>query len=138
MLLLSGSTKEAMKSGLSDMDYLRSKVAKTDDTMGDSEEEDDGEEGGDEEEESAPVQHTDSAYESGDRENTSKNKTSVSSEDKKQKKGKKSAKEEVTVRTNVLVEPYCTHYYSSHLCLFVADGAGDRVHSEAERSPVQC
>lgn len=91
-LLLSGATKEALKSGLSDMEYLRSKVATTDDTL----EEEDGEGGDDEDEDRGPVQHTDSAYESGDRENTSKAKTPASSEEKKQSKAKKTAKQEVT------------------------------------------
>uniref|UniRef100_A0A8D0DGR8 Probable RNA-binding protein 19 n=1 Tax=Sander lucioperca TaxID=283035 RepID=A0A8D0DGR8_SANLU len=64
-----GATKEALKSGLSDMEYLRSKVAQTDDTMEESGEKDDGEGDDDEDEDCGPVQHTDSAYESGDREN---------------------------------------------------------------------
>ncbi|XP_035514934.1 probable RNA-binding protein 19 [Morone saxatilis] len=99
-----GATKEALKSGLSDMDYLRSKVAQTDDTMEESEEKDDGEAGdGDEEEDRGPVQHTDSAYESGDRENTSKTKPSVSSEDK-QSKVKKPAKQEMEPVTEFTVK----------------------------------
>lgn len=102
LLLLSGDTKEALKSGLSDMDYLRSKVAKTGDAMEDSEE-DDGEGRDDEDEDRGPVQHTDSAYESGDRENTSKTKSSVPSEDKKPSKAKKTAKQEVTVQPNLHV-----------------------------------
>lgn len=141
MLLLSGASKEALKSGLSDMEYLRSKVAQTDDTMEENEPKDDG--AGGDDEDNGPVQHTDSAYESGD---TSKTNTSVSSEDKKHSKAKKTAKQEVTVQTNLRVK----HYYSIHpsICyqfvvlydphLFVADGAGDGVHGEAERSPVQC
>lgn len=64
------------------MEYLRSKVAQTH-TLGDHE--DDG-----------PVQHTDSAYESGDRENASKTKTSVPSEYKKQNVSKKTAKKDVS------------------------------------------
>lgn len=99
VLLLSGATKEALKSGLSDMEYLRSKVAQTEDTM--SEVKDDGEGDDDEDEDYGPVQHTDSAYESGDRENVSKTKTSVSSEDKKQSKAKKTGKQEVTVQTEL-------------------------------------
>uniref|UniRef100_A0A8C2Z503 Probable RNA-binding protein 19 n=1 Tax=Cyclopterus lumpus TaxID=8103 RepID=A0A8C2Z503_CYCLU len=67
------ATKEALKSGLSDMEYLRSKVAQTDDTMEESEEKDDG----DENEDCGPMQHTDSAYESGDRDSVSKTKTST-------------------------------------------------------------
>ncbi|XP_076587145.1 putative RNA-binding protein 19 [Chaetodon auriga] len=97
-----GATKEALTSGLSDMEYLRSKVAKTEDTMEDSEEEEDGE-GGDDEGR-GPVQHTDSAYESGDRENTSKTKTSVSSEGKKPSKAKKTAKQEMEPATEFTVK----------------------------------
>lgn len=91
-VFLSGPTKEALKSDLSDMEYLRSKVAQTDDTMEESEEKRDDD---DENEDCGPTQNTDSAYESGDRDNTSKAKTSVSSEDKRQSKTKKSTKEEV-------------------------------------------
>ncbi|XP_051278796.1 LOW QUALITY PROTEIN: probable RNA-binding protein 19 [Dicentrarchus labrax] len=103
-----GATKEALKSSLSDMDYLRSKVAHTDDTMEESEEKDAGEAGDDmddddddEEEDRGPVQHTDSAYESGD---TSKIKPSVSSEDKKQSKAKKPAKQEMEPVTEFTVK----------------------------------
>uniref|UniRef100_A0AAX7UBW6 Probable RNA-binding protein 19 n=1 Tax=Astatotilapia calliptera TaxID=8154 RepID=A0AAX7UBW6_ASTCA len=78
--------EEALKSGLSDMDYLRSKVAQTADTEEEEEEEDD----------DGPLQHTDSDYESGDRENISKVKSSVTSEEKDQSKVKKPAKQEVT------------------------------------------
>uniref|UniRef100_A0A8C4H940 Probable RNA-binding protein 19 n=1 Tax=Dicentrarchus labrax TaxID=13489 RepID=A0A8C4H940_DICLA len=85
--------EEALKSSLSDMDYLRSKVAHTDDTMEESEEKD---------EDRGPVQHTDSAYESGD---TSKIKPSVSSEDKKQSKAKKPAKQEVTQQIREFMTP---------------------------------
>ncbi|XP_015253863.1 PREDICTED: probable RNA-binding protein 19 [Cyprinodon variegatus] len=59
------ASKEALKSGLTDMDYLRSKVAQT---MEDSEEENEASE----EEDDGPVPHGDSAYESGERENISK------------------------------------------------------------------
>ncbi|XP_074494180.1 putative RNA-binding protein 19 isoform X2 [Sebastes fasciatus] len=93
-----GGTKEALKSALSDMEYLRSKVAQTDDTMEESEEKHDGEE----DEDSGRVQHTDSAYESG--ENLSKTKTSVSSEDKKQSKAKKTAKQEMEPTTEFTVK----------------------------------
>ena len=111
MFLISGASKEALKSGLSDMDYLRSKVAQTDDTMEESvekdeeeEEDDDGDEGGDdEEEEPGSVQHADSAYESGERENSSKTKLPASSEDKKQKKVKKTAAQEVSVEKHPLL-----------------------------------
>lgn len=81
-LLFSVEAKEALKSGLSDMDYLRSKMAPIKDTKDEDEEEDDG-----------AVQHADSAYESGDRENTAK--TKPSPEIKKPSKAKKTAKQEV-------------------------------------------
>uniref|UniRef100_A0A1A7X914 Probable RNA-binding protein 19 n=2 Tax=Iconisemion striatum TaxID=60296 RepID=A0A1A7X914_9TELE len=84
------TSKEALKSGLSDMDYLRSKVVQTEDTMRENE--------GDEEEDDAPVQHADSAYESG--ENVSK----PSSGDKKQSKEKKSAKQEMEPTTDFTVK----------------------------------
>lgn len=115
MLLLSDSTKEALKSGLSDMDYLRSKMAKTEDILEDSDEKNDGD---DEEQDDSPVQPTDSAYESGDREKTV---TSVSSEeDKKQSKGKKSGKQEVIVDTLLFSVPHNLFIISSglnHICL---------------------
>ncbi|XP_030593757.1 putative RNA-binding protein 19 [Archocentrus centrarchus] len=94
------ATKEALKSGLSDMDYLRSKVAQTAD-MGEDDENKDGDE---EEEDDGPLLHTDSAYESGDRENISKVKSSVSSEEKKQSKMKKTAKQETEPMTEFTVK----------------------------------
>lgn len=60
------ASKEALKSGLSDMDYLRSKVAQT---LEKSDEENEVDE---EEEEEGPLQHGDSTYESGEQENISK------------------------------------------------------------------
>lgn len=80
-------TKEALKSGLSDMDYLRSKVAQVEDTVEENDEQDDDDEGDD----GGPIQHPDSAYESGDREKGSKSKSS--SEDKKQNKLKKTPRQ---------------------------------------------
>ncbi|KAF3850875.1 hypothetical protein F7725_012647 [Dissostichus mawsoni] len=105
-----GATKEALKSGLSDMDYLRSKVAQTEDTMEESKEKQDGEEEDedegedDEDEDGVPAQHTDSAYESGDKENLSKTKTVVSSGDEKQSKIKKTAKQEMEPTTEFTVK----------------------------------
>ncbi|AWP07016.1 putative RNA-binding protein 19 isoform 3 [Scophthalmus maximus] len=100
-----GTTKGALESGLSDMDYLRSKVAQTDETMEQGEEKDDGEGGDDEDEDRGAVQqHADSAYESGDRDNSSKTKTSASSEDKKQRKAKKTAKQEMEPTTEFTVK----------------------------------
>ncbi|CAL8347969.1 unnamed protein product [Lota lota] len=61
--------KEALKSGLSDMDYLRSKVASTEETMEEEEEEEEEEEADHEDEERAPGVQGDSAYESGDKDN---------------------------------------------------------------------
>lgn len=82
-----------MQSGLSDMDYLRSKVVQTQDT-----EENDKHDEGDEEEE-AQAQHADSAYESS--ENASLAKTSA---EKKLSKVKESATQEVNVETTVQVK----------------------------------
>ncbi|XP_030632510.1 putative RNA-binding protein 19 isoform X2 [Chanos chanos] len=73
------TNKEALRAGLSDMDYLRSKVVNQSDALAgseDEEESDDDEDGDDdedeEEDEDAPVPHNDSAYESGDRDPTQK------------------------------------------------------------------
>lgn len=114
MLLLSGATKEALMSELSDMDYLRSKVAKADtaeerkDKKDDEEVEDD-----DADEDSGSVQHPDSAYESG--ENAAKTKPSASSKNKMQSKDKKNAQQEVTVEE----EPWCcTFLYVVVFALF--------------------
>lgn len=90
------------------MEYLRSKVAQTDDTLEEEEEEEDGVGADDEDEDQGPVQHTDSAYESGDRENASKAKTSASSEEKKQSKAKKTAKQEVTDQSTLnIISLFC-------------------------------
>lgn len=80
------NAKEALKKGLSDMDYLRSKIvaasdmeeAKDDENEDDSakaeesddEVKDEDEEEEEEEEEESTIQHTDSAYESGDKTST--------------------------------------------------------------------
>lgn len=118
------------------MEYLRSKVAQTDATVEESEEKHDG----DDDEDRGPMQLSDSAYESGDRDAASKTKSSVSSKDKKQSKAKRTAKQEVTagMDSSTLLFNSAQYLYSGfypHLC--VTDGADDRVHSEAERSPVQ-
>ncbi|XP_014883113.1 putative RNA-binding protein 19 [Poecilia latipinna] len=84
------ASKEALKSGLSDMDYLRSKVAQT---MEESDEENEA----DEEEEEGPVQHGDSAYESGERENISKPKPFAGNK-------KQSAQEEMEPTTDFTVK----------------------------------
>uniref|UniRef100_A0A667YED1 Probable RNA-binding protein 19 n=1 Tax=Myripristis murdjan TaxID=586833 RepID=A0A667YED1_9TELE len=55
---------EALQSGLSDMDYLRSKVAQTKDTMEESGEDDQSEGDGDKDDDRGPVHQGDSAYES--------------------------------------------------------------------------
>ncbi|XP_041642367.1 probable RNA-binding protein 19 [Cheilinus undulatus] len=99
-----GTTKEALKSGLSDMEYLRSKVMKKDDIMEESEEEDGNEEGEDENADHVPAQHADSAYESGDRENISKKQSTASPEEKKMSKAKKSAKQETEPATEFTVK----------------------------------
>lgn len=58
----------ALKEGLSDMDYLRSKVVKKPDNVDDKAEEEGEEDNAEEEEEEGgPVQQLDSAYESGDK-----------------------------------------------------------------------
>lgn len=99
-----GTTKEALKSSLSDMEYLRSKVAQTEDTIEEGGEEDDGEDGDNKDEECGPVQQADSDYESGDRENLPKSKTAVSNMDKKQSKSKKTAKQETEPTTEFTVK----------------------------------
>ena len=89
VFLFAAATKEALKSGLSDMDYLRSKVAQIEDAVEKSDEKNEGD--GDEDDD-GPVQ-PDSAYESGERENNSKTKAAAG--DKKQSKIKKDTKQEV-------------------------------------------
>uniref|UniRef100_A0A3Q2ZHE5 Probable RNA-binding protein 19 n=1 Tax=Hippocampus comes TaxID=109280 RepID=A0A3Q2ZHE5_HIPCM len=69
--------EEALKSSLSDMDYLRSKMVRTEDAMDESDEKDDKLQGDDEEEDFGPAQLNDSAYESGDRNHTAKMKNSI-------------------------------------------------------------
>lgn len=92
VMFLLGASKEALISSLSDMEYLRSKMAETVNTMEEKEENsDDEEEEGDDD--PVPLQHTDSAYESG--ENSSKTKTSVPCK-KTESKMKKSEKQEVS------------------------------------------
>lgn len=59
---LSGADKEALKSGLSDMEYLRSKVAQTEGAAVEENNDDE-----DAEDEPAAVQQTDGAYGSRDR-----------------------------------------------------------------------
>ncbi|CAL8248219.1 unnamed protein product [Merluccius merluccius] len=99
--------KDALRSGLSDMDYLRSKVASTEETMEQEEEDEqeDAEDDGDhEEKEHAPAVQADSAYESGDKDNLPKTKTSTSSVEKKQGKASKSAKQEMEPATDFTVK----------------------------------
>lgn len=99
VMFLLGASKQALTSSLSDMEYLRSKVAETVNTMEEKEENSDGEEEVEEvkeeegDEDPVPPQHTDSAYESG--ENLSKTKSSVPCK-KKESKMKKSEKQEVS------------------------------------------
>lgn len=95
LLLFLAASQEALKSSLSDMDYLRSKVVQTKDVEEDNEHSE-----GDEEEEDAPVQHADSAYESSENVSLAK----VSSVGKKLSKVKKSTKQEVTTETNLQVK----------------------------------
>lgn len=96
MPFLSGATKEALMSELSDMDYLRSKVANTETAEENKEKNADEEvEDDDADEDSGSAQHPDSAYESG--ENAAKTKPSASSKNKMQRKNKKNAQQEVIV-----------------------------------------
>lgn len=95
VIFLLDASKEALISGLSDMEYLRSKVAETVNTMEEKQENSDGEEEEEEEgddEHPVPLQHTDSAYESG--ENSSKTKTSGPC---KKKESKKKSEQEVSM-----------------------------------------
>lgn len=89
-----GARKEALMSSLSDMEYLRSKMAETVNTMEEKEENSDDEEEEEEgDDDPVPRQHTDSASESG--ENSSKTKPSVPCK-KTESKMKKSEKQEVS------------------------------------------
>lgn len=99
-LFLLGTNKEALTSGLSDMDYLRSKVAQTVNTLEEEEEKSDGEEEEEGDEDPILLQHTDSAYESG--ENSSKVKTPDLCKTKESKM-KKSEKQEVCPINNNLI-----------------------------------
>ncbi|KAF7661994.1 hypothetical protein LDENG_00248920 [Lucifuga dentata] len=99
-----GTIKEALKSNLSDMEYLHSKVAQTEDTIEESEEETDGEDGDNRDVECGPVQQADSDYDSGNKEKLPKSKTSVSKLDKKQSKTKKTAKQETEPTTEFTVK----------------------------------
>ncbi|XP_037536377.1 probable RNA-binding protein 19 [Nematolebias whitei] len=89
------ASQEAVKSSLSDMDYLRSKVVQTKDVEESNEHSE-----GDEEEEDAPVQHADSAYESSENVSLAK----VSSAEKKLGKVKKSIKQETEPTTEFTVK----------------------------------
>uniref|UniRef100_W5MP23 Probable RNA-binding protein 19 n=1 Tax=Lepisosteus oculatus TaxID=7918 RepID=W5MP23_LEPOC len=71
---LTGPGKEALKTGLSDMDYLRSKVVRQ---QGESEEEEDDDEELVTEKEPVPAQPLDSAYESGDKDTAHKSKAKL-------------------------------------------------------------
>ncbi|XP_061529313.1 probable RNA-binding protein 19 [Phycodurus eques] len=98
------TTKEALKSSLSDMEYLRSKVVRTEEDMDECEEKDDKGQGDKVEEDFGPAQLNDSAYESGDRDKALEVKTSVSSENKKQGKAKKNRKLEMEPTTEFTVK----------------------------------
>lgn len=120
------------------MDYLRSKVAQTVNTLEEEEEKSDGEEEQEEEEgDEDPIllQHTDSAYESG--ENSSKAKTPVLCKTK-ESKIKKSEKQEVCPINNKYTEVLCFFFTCiSRLTCFPAAGTSDSIHCEVTRSPVQ-
>ncbi|XP_072288983.1 probable RNA-binding protein 19 isoform X2 [Eucyclogobius newberryi] len=86
-----GGDKEALKSGLSDMEYLRSKVSDTNDTVEEKENDDD--------EDNNTLGVTDSAYESSDRENVSE-----ASKTQKPGKVKKAVKSEMDPTTEFTVK----------------------------------
>lgn len=88
--------KEALKTGLSDMEYLRSKVANTKDTMEEKET--------DEDEGNGSSGVTDDACEGLDRENMSVAKTSAASKDKKLGKSKKAVMNEKEPTTDFTVK----------------------------------
>ncbi|XP_034026101.1 probable RNA-binding protein 19 [Thalassophryne amazonica] len=98
-----GVSKEALKSTLSDMEYLRSKVAQPERTMEESGEEDDGEYGHNTDEDIGSTQQAGSTHDSGDSHNISKPKTSLSSVDRKSKV-KKTAKQETEPATDFTVK----------------------------------
>ncbi|KAM9858988.1 putative RNA-binding protein 19 isoform 2-T2 [Aulostomus maculatus] len=104
-----GASKEAPQSDMSDMDYLRSKVAQTGDTMEEDDDEEeqgdeDDEEEGDEDDEEEGDEDAGSNHESGEREITQKKKASEVSEFKKQGKAKKSTKQENEPATEFTVK----------------------------------
>uniref|UniRef100_A0A674BX41 Probable RNA-binding protein 19 n=1 Tax=Salmo trutta TaxID=8032 RepID=A0A674BX41_SALTR len=91
-----GADKEALKSGLSDMEYLRSKVAQTE---GAAVEENNDDEDEDAEDEPAAVQQTDGAYESRDRDCIQRATAPASSLDQNQGKPSKPGKQQETEPT---------------------------------------
>ncbi|KAM4616129.1 putative RNA-binding protein 19 [Polymixia lowei] len=99
-----GATKEALKCGLSDMEYLRSKVAQTEDTVEQSGEEEEGEDDDNEDDKCGPALQADSAYKSGDRDNIPKTKTAISSTDKKQGKAGKTGQQQTEPTTDFTVK----------------------------------
>ncbi|KAG7263405.1 hypothetical protein CRUP_007411, partial [Coryphaenoides rupestris] len=107
-----GEPKEALKSDLSDMDYLRSKVASTEETMDsdqeqeeDDDKEEDAEDDCDREEEAClPRVQVDSTCESVVKDNLPNTKTSTSSGGEKQGKASKNAKQETEPTTDFTVK----------------------------------
>ncbi|XP_077572018.1 putative RNA-binding protein 19 [Stigmatopora nigra] len=93
-----GTTKEALKSDLSDMDYLRTKMLPTEDPMDESEKADGKKRDG------GSTQVNDSAYESGDLETTLEVKSSGSAEGKTWQKEKKNKKQELGPTTEFMVK----------------------------------
>ncbi|KAJ0041721.1 hypothetical protein NL108_008021, partial [Boleophthalmus pectinirostris] len=93
---LPGGDKEALKSGLSDMEYLRSKVSNIKDIMEEKENDDD--------QDKNTFGINDSAYESSDRENVSEAKTDVHAKTQKQGKSKKASKSEMEPATEFTVK----------------------------------
>ncbi|KAG7481084.1 hypothetical protein MATL_G00063030 [Megalops atlanticus] len=96
--------KEALKTGLSDMDYLRSKMVKmtdvTEEEDDDNDDDDDDDSDAEESEElHATAQHTDSICESVDKEGTQKGKGLAESHDKGKERQSKTPKQQQTEPT---------------------------------------
>ncbi|XP_041742190.1 probable RNA-binding protein 19 [Coregonus clupeaformis] len=96
-----GADKQALKSGLSDMEYLRSKVAQTGGAAVEENDYNEEEEDEDAEDEPAPVQQTDGAYESGDRDCIQRATAPASSLEKSQGKPGKQQETEPTTEFTV-------------------------------------
>ncbi|XP_061134863.1 probable RNA-binding protein 19 [Syngnathus typhle] len=96
------TSKEALKSSLSDMDYLRSKVVRTVDATDESNKKVDKQQG--EEEDCGLAQPNDSVHKSGNQDDSREKKIPISSEEKKQGKAKKDARQEFEPTTEFTVK----------------------------------